>query len=64
MSNLNNFEPNNSFLSEGNIQDQESESNNNKQPNNPQNEEISSQINEDTEGDTPLPDKYDIKFIY
>ena len=64
MSNLNNFEPNNSFLSEGDIQDQESESNNNKQPNNLRNEEISSQINEDTEGDTPLPDKYDIKFIY
>ena len=62
MSNLNNIEPNNSPLSEGNIQDQESESNN--QLNNPQNDEISSPIEDDPTGNTPLPDKYNIQFIY
>ena len=62
MSNLNNIEPNNSPLSEGNIQDQESESNN--QLNNPQNDEISSPIEDDPTGNTPLPEKYNIQFIY
>ena len=62
MSNLNNIEPNNSPLSEGNIQDQESEFNN--QPNNNQNDELSSHIDEDPAGTTPLPDKYNIQFIY
>ena len=63
MSNLNNIEPNNSPLSEGNIQDQESESNN--QLNNPQNDEISSPIEDDPTGNTPLPEKYNINlFIY
>ena len=62
MSNLNNIEPNNSPLSEGNIQDLESESNN--QLNNPQNDEISSPIEDDPTGNTPLPEKYNIQFIY
>ena len=43
MSNLNNIEPNNSPLSEGNIQDQESEFNN--QPNNNQNDELNYFLN-------------------
>ena len=62
MSNLNNIEPNNAFLSEGNIQDQDEESNTNMQNNNQQNNEISSHIDEDPVGNTPLPESYNIEF--
>ena len=62
MSNLNNIEPNNAFLSEGNIQDQDDESNTNMQNNNQQNDEISSHIDEDPVGNTPLPESYNIEF--
>ena len=62
MSNLNNIEPNNAFLSEGNIQDQDDESNSNMQNNNQQNDEISSHIDEDPVGNTPLPESYNIEF--
>ena len=62
MSNLNNIEPNNAFLSEGNIQDQDDESNTNMQNNNQQNDEISPHIDEDPVGNTPLPESYNIEF--
>ena len=63
MSNLNNIEPNNEPLSEGKIENIEEESDNEKQPINEPNEEISSHIDEDPIGNTPLPEKYNIKFI-
>ena len=63
MSNLNNIEPNNEPLSEGKIENIEEESDNEKQPINEPKEEISSHIDEDPIGNTPLPEKYNIKFI-
>ena len=64
MSNLNNIDQNDISLSEGNIQENEELINTNKQNNTEQNEIVSSPPEEDTEGNTPLPEKYNIDFIY
>ena len=64
MSNINNIEPNDISLSEGNIPEKDEQSNTNIQNNIGQDEDISSPQDDDTEGNIPLPDKYNIEFIY
>ena len=64
MSKLNNIEPNNVPLSDGKIENIDEESINDNQADNPPNDEISSHREEDPVGNTPLPEKYNIKFDY
>ena len=64
MSNINNIEPNDISLSEGNIPEKDEQSNTNIQNNIGQDEDFSSPQDDDTEGNIPLPDKYNIEFIY
>ena len=64
MSKLNNIEPNNAPLSEGKIENIEEESINDNQEDNLPNDEISSHRDDDPIGNTPLPEKYNIKFDY
>ena len=64
MSKINNIEPNNVPLSEGKIENIEEDSNNDNPIDNDLIEEISSHKEEDPTGNSPLPEKYNIKFDY